>query len=166
MDDSVHRAPNTPSRTQVKRVPRLSRRPHGHFDQRAVLHHDIDVAAIPVTCDALENLPPLSRVRDLARGRRQIRHDTTFEVDGEVGIRFEVGEPGTSRATRCPADVETAVDVVQDDLEPARLAALAPGGRLIDHVLRSCQRVPDLVIDRLGRWHSLFIRLGHRCLLC
>src|SRR5258708_37502291 len=46
-----------------------------------------------------------------------------------MGIRFQVEQPAPLARVRSPADVDPPVDVMEHDLEPARLAAEpAPGG--------------------------------------
>ena len=123
------------------------------LDQRAVLHHDVDVAPIPVTRDALENLAALLRFGDFARGRGQILNHPTLQVDGELGIRLQVGEPATPRAARRAADIQATVDVVKDDLEAARLVTLAPDRGDIDDGLRSRQCLANPVLGWFSRCH-------------
>jgi hypothetical protein len=52
-------------------------------------------------------------------------------VEGEVGVGLQVGEPATGEVGH-PADEDVAVDVVEDDLDPAGLGRLGALGRDVD----------------------------------
>jgi hypothetical protein len=61
-------------------------------------------------------------------------------VEGEVRVSFQVGQPAALLGPWEAGDVDGAAEVVEDDLDAARLAALAPGGRDVDDAAGLLQR--------------------------
>src|SRR5712671_4360671 len=72
-------------------------------------------------------------------------------MKGEMRVFLEVEQPPALPGVGRTADIDPAVDVVEDDLDPARVAAPAAGGRDVDGV-PALQRGVNCV---LGRSHVL-----------
>src|SRR2546423_900800 len=120
----------------------------GDLDQRAVAHHHLEVGPAPVARHVRQDLAPLRLLVDDASGRRQVCLHLALEMKRHVWIGLEVGQPAPPISRGRAADVDPAADVVEHDLDPARLPSLPAGRRDIDRVtplqrrldrvLRSC----------------------------
>jgi hypothetical protein len=78
---------------------------------------------------------PLVLVGDDPRGRREVGgRRAVLEMDGEVRVVLEVVDPGPRATAGDAADVDPAGDVVEHDLDTARLVGAAAGGRDVDGV--------------------------------
>src|SRR5262245_45491542 len=104
-----------------------------HLDEGAEPLHRLDVTA-PDLGDLGQNLVALPWVGDLACRRRQISLDELLQVEDELRIRSEVVQPGAGTRTRHPRDVDPALEVVEDDLDPARYATPPADGGDVDRV--------------------------------
>jgi hypothetical protein len=67
-----------------------------------------------------------------------------------MGMGVEIREPAAAIWKRNAADVDPAIEVVEDDLEPSRLAGLAAGGGDVDG-LAALERRFDLISGRCPR---------------
>src|SRR5205814_9462992 len=80
-----------------------------NLDQRAVLHHGVDVLPIPVSSDALKHLTALLWIGDFPSRRRQVGPDSSLQMHRHLRIGIEVGQPAASPARRLAADIEPAI---------------------------------------------------------
>src|SRR5439155_14988298 len=76
------------------------------FDQRAVVHHGFDVGALPDPSDLLEDLTALRRVGDLAGDGRDIGAQASLEMDRDLRVRLDVGQPAAPLPERHSTDVQ------------------------------------------------------------
>ncbi len=124
------------------------------LDHRRVGGHRVRVHAVPgVRGDPIRDGTPLRDVRDDAGRRGQIRLGDPVEMEREVRVRLQVDEPGTLAVSPGRAgDDQPAVHVVEDDLDPARLAGPASRSRDVDAVAFG-EAPADLVVHGwlLGR---------------
>src|SRR5579859_1194977 len=63
------------------------------LDQGAVMDHFLEVVALPRAGDVGEDLAALGLILDDPRRRRQVGSHFALEVEGQLGVRVEVGEP-------------------------------------------------------------------------
>ena len=89
------------------------------------LHHwsgchqviELGLTGVPHGLRPGEHLPPEGCIPNRCRPGRDV---VSPDVDRQVGIRIEVGQPVTS--ARCPCDDEATVDMEPPDLDPPRFA--------------------------------------------
>src|SRR5207248_6407933 len=136
----------------------------GDLDQRAVAHHHLEVGPAPVARHVRQNLAPLRLLVDDASGRRQVCLHLALEMKRHVWIGLEIGQPAPPISRGRAADVDPAADVVEHDLDPARLPTLSAGRSDIDRVT-PLQRGVDRVVRSChskGSYQSVPARIPSR----
>jgi hypothetical protein len=84
--------------------------------------------------DPFGELTTFGFVGDDTRGGWQIRADRPLEVERQVRVGFEVPDPTALAPARGAGDDDAAVDVVEDQLDAAGLAASPARGGDVDRV--------------------------------
>src|SRR5216683_548734 len=121
-----------------------------HLDQRALLDHPVHVIAPPRARDVGQELAALIHVPDDPRCRPQVRLHLTLQVEREVRVRVQVGEPVAPPRRRHATDVDPSVYVVERNLEPALLAGSAPRCCDVDQVAPA-ERFADRFLSSFHR---------------
>src|SRR5437868_9818363 len=127
----------TPEGYRLRREPILGSggSVEGHLDEGRVRDHGIEVLAVAGGFDDVVHYrPPLIRILDDPSRGGKVRLRTPLDMEREPRVRIKVGEPAPPFRARRPADVDTPVDDVVDDLDAAGLPALPSGGGDIDHI--------------------------------
>src|SRR5579864_3605738 len=115
------------------------------LNEWAVANAVLNAVPAPLVGDRSEHPPSLFGIGDDPGGRRQVGDHLALQVEYEMGIGLQIGQPVPLLRPGDAADINPTVDVVEDDLLAAGLTRLAPGGGDVDDVALRESR-PDIVV--------------------
>jgi hypothetical protein len=101
------------------------------------------VAAVELLGEDGEDAPALRRVDDDRGRRRQVGDEAVLEVEGELRLGGQVGQPVAGLGSGDPAQVDVVAQPVEGDLDPSRLAGTPTRGGDVDRAILDRRRRVD-----------------------